>query len=309
MLVCRKWLLITKFQMTEVDLSSYDSNELDILLAAFQPRKVKNVGSVFSKKTARVVVDEEKPDPMIDLMKFFAKVPIISLKMSDNTTNDHLSYLGTPPALKSLSLEGCSEVTDDGLQHLPKNLKSLELNSCAISDKGLDPILTNLNNLQHLSLAMTNISDAGIKSHANRWPATLTSLSLWNCANITDQSLSFLPKTLKKLYLRRTKITDVGLKNLNSNISELDLSGTKITDAGLKTLPPRLHTLVLYYTGVSTVGVLAIPGLSGIFHLDIRTTKVDAAGAQKIKAIMTTTDAELLHESVPPPESMTVVPM
>jgi len=257
-----------------------------------------------------VVDKEEKADSILDLMQFLARTGgFHTLKLPDNLTDVHLAYLKNPRCLLKLSLEGCSEISNVGLEYLPKGLKSLELNSCTkITDDGLKSIVT-FYQLEHLSLAMTNISDDGIKTYSKQFPGTLNSLSLWNCAKITDAAIPYLPKTIITLYLRRTKITDAALGQLSRGLMSLDLSGTKVSNAGLKSLPPHLHSLVLYYTGVTDQGILEIPGLKDIFHLDIRTTKVDANGAKKIKDCFVTSDVELLHESVPPPAGMTFTPL
>jgi F-box/leucine-rich repeat protein 14 len=69
--------------------------------------------------------------------------------------------------LESLSLRGCNQITDDGLQALEglSSLKSLNLKGCSqVTNQGLSSV-GRLKNLEFLNLmGLPKITDAGLKS-------------------------------------------------------------------------------------------------------------------------------------------------
>jgi hypothetical protein len=102
-------------------------------------------------------------------------------------------------------------------------------------------MLKGLKHLTELDLALTKITDHGLKELGQL--KNLTKLNLaW--AKITDEGLKEVSQleNLAQLNLALTNITDEGLQELGrlKNLTELDLRGTKITDKGLQELRTAL---------------------------------------------------------------------
>lgn len=104
----------------------------------------------------------------------FAGVVVGAIEMPPSATNEHVQEMAQMVArrgghLQSLSLAGCTEITDDALAHVAglDQLVSLDLTDCwQITDQGL----------QHL---------AGMRN--------LRVLLLDGCSGITALGLSYLP--------------------------------------------------------------------------------------------------------------------
>lgn len=140
-----------------------------------------------------------------------------------------------------------------------KYVHGLELDETRITDEGLRQLSPLANSLSFLSLARTEITDAGLEClkefrlhsldlsrtqittdglESLKGLANLTSLRLGSTA-INDQALAVVGK-LPRLYyldLRDTRITDEGLARLSElKLSTLDLRGTALTGQGLERL-------------------------------------------------------------------------
>jgi len=115
------------------------------------------------------------------------------------------------PAVERLALDD-SNVTDDELKSMPRNLVVFSLRGTAISDAGVSSIAT-LADLEELSLQRTEI---------------------------TDKSLSLLSgcKRLRKLVVSDTSVTDSAISAIVAmqNLKEVDLADTRVTTGGIARL-------------------------------------------------------------------------
>jgi Leucine-rich repeat (LRR) protein len=118
--------------------------------------------------------------------------------------------------------------------------------------------LAKLANLESLSLARSQVTDAGLvhlKGMSN-----LKGLCLYE-TQVTDAGLTHLAgmTDLRSLRLSGTQVTDVGLAHLKqlTSLSSLNLNETQVTDAGLEHLEglTNLDSLDLYNTQVTAEGV------------------------------------------------------
>ena len=137
-----------------------------------------------------------------------------------------------------------------------KNLKQLELARTKVANKKLDSI-AKITQLERLSLAQTNITDAGM--------ARLQSL-----------------KNLRVLNLRGTAIGDAGIEALKSftHLEDLNLAETQVTDSGIQILRrfKELKYLDLRGTQLSDDGLMLLSDSPALRRVSISQTKVTPDG-------------------------------
>jgi internalin A len=117
--------------------------------------------------------------------------------------------------------------------------------------------LHGLQQLEHLELRSSRVSDAGLAN------------------------LATLPR-LKHLGLSYTDVSDAGLKELAalSGLETLDLSGTKVTDAGIRSLAlPNLKRL--YLANCQQVEAVELVGFPALEHLDLSNSSARTLAAKK----------------------------
>lgn len=209
----------------------------------------------------------------------------------ENADNGTLKLLGQFTNLKALNLYHAN-ISDSGLQDLPRSLTALSLGGCQnLTDAGLNTIAAQCPNLTKIDLSgCENITGTGLNMIAAQCP-NLTKIYLWNCPNISDAALKGLPEGLTALSLNGCKnITDAGIKDLPKNLATLDLSFCKnITDSGLQSLPRNLTTLYLNACSITDAGLQYLPmnlttlGLSGC-------KKITDAGIQYLPRSLVTLD-------------------
>ncbi|XP_043248722.1 F-box/LRR-repeat protein 16 [Colletes gigas] len=175
--------------------------------------------------------------------------------------------------------EDISELTH-GFPMAQRNIHSLSLRCCAVTDKGLEALLDRLQGLYELELAGCNeITEAGL------WTCLtprIVSLSLSDCINVADDAVAAVAQLLPGLFefsLQAYHVTDAALGYFNArqsgalsilrlqscweltnhgvlnivhslpNLTLLSLSGcTKVTDDGVELIAenlPRLRSLDL----------------------------------------------------------------
>ncbi|XP_053971977.1 F-box/LRR-repeat protein 16 isoform X2 [Hylaeus volcanicus] len=184
----------------------------------------------------------------------------------------------------SLVLLGAADEDIPELTHgfplAQRNIHSLSLRCCAVTDKGLEALLDHLQGLFELELAGCNeITEAGL------WTCLtprIVSLSLSDCINVADEAVGAVAQLLPSLYefsLQAYHVTDAALTYFNPrqssalsilrlqscweltnhgvlnivhslpNLTVLSLSGcTKVTDDGVELIAenlPRLRSLDL----------------------------------------------------------------
>jgi hypothetical protein len=173
-------------------------------------------------------------------------------------------------------------------------------------------LLTKLPDLEKLSLANPNMTDADLRAlqglpklhslglmgapigdSAIAVVKTLPSLRVLNIAGTkaTDAGLVYLRDltALEQLSLKGTAITDAGLvhlKNLTGLIS-LSLADTRVSDAGLVHLTgmTRLESLNLSNDNVSDAGLETLSRLPNLAGLNVTGTKVTDAGLVHLKQL------------------------
>jgi hypothetical protein len=101
------------------------------------------------------------------------------------------------------------------------------------------------------------VGDKGLRS----LPATLTSLDLCGCRQVTDEGLRSLPATLRSLNMTWCKqVTNEGLRSLPATLASLNLGGChQVTDEGLRALPTTLTSLRLRFCRVTDEGLQSLP--------------------------------------------------
>lgn len=199
--------------------------------------------------TASKVIPKERADAIERLQEWNKRSPkkkekftLIDLDLSKDkeVTDATLAHFPRLKDLKSINLSG-SQITDHGLNYLPRTLASINLSKCRITDEGLQSLPLTLISL-NLS-GCEEITDDGL----DYLPKTLTSINLSGC-HITNKGLTFLPLGLNYLNLSRCEeITDDGLDYLImfSALKSLKLTQCKITSEGLRHIPESVEFLDL----------------------------------------------------------------
>ncbi|GLJ13102.1 hypothetical protein SUGI_0205190 [Cryptomeria japonica] len=147
------------------------------------------------------------------------------------------------PALISVSLVGCTEISDSALALFPSaglKLKSILLDCCfSITDDGLSHICNNSKGLSSLSLYRCNISDIGLEHVARSCP-NLEIINLSYCANVSDSGIAALGEGclgLKIVNISFCKnIQGIGFKKCLF-LQYLDADSCRLTDDGLCAIP------------------------------------------------------------------------
>jgi serine/threonine protein kinase len=183
------------------------------------------------------------------------------------------------PALHSLGVSGCKQLTDAGLRHLRgfTALRALGLSGCEqLTDAGLSH-LSGLIALESLSLSgCRQLTEAGL-SHLNSLTG-LRSLHLSGCARLTDAALARLMflSALQALDLSYCgQLTDAGLAHLKEfpALQALGLSGcARLTDGALGHLRrlTALRSLDLSWCGQLTdAGLMLLKALAALRELDL----------------------------------------
>lgn len=126
----------------------------------------------------------------------FKKLDLYMCQGLGPRTFEHLSEMKN---LRELGLANVL-ISDEQAAFLPKQLESLDLSSCCITDKGLESI-SRMTNLHELFLSKALISDKGLQL----LPTSLKRLYLVQCDNISDQGVLALAQRLQLNYLNLFK--------------------------------------------------------------------------------------------------------
>jgi hypothetical protein len=94
------------------------------------------------------------------LLKNFSKLESVNLNFSEVNDSD-LLHIADLRQLKSVQLEKCHDITDEGLSHLSRlsNLEHLSLLATSCSDDGVRRYVLMLPKLQHLDLAGISVTN------------------------------------------------------------------------------------------------------------------------------------------------------
>jgi Leucine-rich repeat (LRR) protein len=169
-----------------------------------------------------------------------------------------------------------------------KPIVAVDLKKTEVTDAGLECLVKNLTQLQHLELAFTRVTDAGLEHIKG-----LTELRLLDLLDtrVTDAGLEHIKglTQLRTLWLGGTKVTDAGLARLAglTKLEILDLGGTRVTDAALRHLKglTQLHSLWLWDTQVTDTGLVHLKGLTQLKELYLDNSGVTDAGLRHLKGL------------------------
>jgi Leucine-rich repeat (LRR) protein len=177
-----------------------------------------------------------------------------------------------------------NQITDRGLGYLTElsTLRSLSLKATRVTDDGLLQHIVQLSELQGLSLAYLDISDASLLAlESITW---LERINLTHTAITNDGIVNFVcgkAHTLRELNLSNTAISDVALAQClpNSNLSNLSLIDTGITDAACKECADCewLTDLRLDLTDITDDGVRNLTNCVHLQRLELFRTRVTDA--------------------------------
>jgi len=173
-----------------------------------------------------------------------------------------LRFVGVVTTLTKLSLEGCFNITDNGLDHLTqlKNLRALNLSRCSgLSDAGISKICDLLTQIQDLNLSeLSTLTESGLATLSRN--KNLRVLSLSHCKFVDDYAIRALTRRLK------TKIPPGGLVSLQ----HLSLVNCPISDSIVQELLlfPSIKTLDLFGTKVSSKGIQLL--VDKLKHMEVR---------------------------------------
>lgn len=182
-------------------------------------------------------------------------------------------------------------VSSDELPDKPFRITAIDLSkSPLVSDDNLVR-LKELERLQSLELANTDIGDAGLE-HI-RSLTTLDRLDL-EATRVTDEGLSILNDLhgIKELDLENTALTDHGLTHLRqlSQLQDLNIEKTAITDEGLAHLAEltTLRKLDIEKTEVTDAGLLHLAGLHRLRELSVNGPGITDEGVAKLQTSLPT---------------------
>jgi hypothetical protein len=143
-----------------------------------------------------------------------------------------------PRAMKSLVIYGQQPISDKFIQHLPRDLTSLIINSGCITltDLALEWLPRGLRTL--ILPYARDVTDLGIKL----MPRGLTALSLGRASLLTDEAVPHLPRGLQSLKLDNcTLFTNQSAKDFPRTLISLELTNnTNLTPSCIQSLPPCL---------------------------------------------------------------------
>ncbi len=200
-----------------------------------------------------------------------------------NITDAGVESLLKLPALVELDVRNCGGVTRKGIEKMgaKKSLRTLKIGGAALGDKTLQ-LVAGMQNITSLAIETSPVTDAGV-ARLSKLP--LKSLTIYQCANVTDAGLKILAdhKELKQLTLRdlpakgtvlallphpeklvslnmaQSRITDTEVVHLAkmTNLKQLNLSETAISDTALETFAKlkSLKKLIINQTAVSEEGI------------------------------------------------------
>ena len=207
-----------------------------------------------------------------------------------NVTDAGIAALLKLPKLSELDLRNCRGVTKAAIEKLAekKSLSMLKIGGEKIDDAVLE-IVGKLGTLTGLSLDNCPITDAGAARLAG---LPLADLTLYQCANVTDNGAAFLADAndLTRLTLRDVAVQGTVLSKLPKpeKLVSLNLAQSRITDAEIGNLAAltNLETLVLSQTAITDACVNDLAKLKKLKRLIVTETGITAGGVDKLQAAL-----------------------
>eukprot|EP01135_Chromosphaera_perkinsii_P005448 Nk52_evm6s351 gene=Nk52_evmTU6s351 len=197
----------------------------------------------------------------------------VNLQGYANVSNDYLQCLSHLSTLRSLNLNSCPLITDQGFRHL-KHLHMIEevnVGGCRVTDATLE-VLAEFSKLQILIVDFTSVGDAGIGLLSAKLP-NLRNLSLNHCKNVSNDALlkicesKHMCDTLTALHFSHTAISNVSpLKNV-SQLMELSMSFTSFGDEAFALLGQHCQTLEVLKIGSDSACNFSDSGFAQLVQL------------------------------------------
>ncbi|KAK4270050.1 hypothetical protein QN277_023136 [Acacia crassicarpa] len=144
--------------------------------------------------------------------------------------------------LESLSLSGCTDITDSGLtcvQGYGSNLQNLHLDCCSnVTDNGLTLVASGCPLLTAISLyRCLKITDNGLETLANSC-LSLKHVNLSYCSQICDQGLKALTQKCRQLQMVKISncdgIAGLGFEGCSETLAYVEADSCKLTPDGIK---------------------------------------------------------------------------
>ncbi len=204
-----------------------------------------------------------------------------------NVTDAGLAKLLELPQLTELDLRNCRKITTEGIAQAgqKKTLRVLKIGGPQIDDQVLD-LVAQMSQLTGLSLDSCDISDTGV-AKLDRLP--LGDLTIFQCANITDEGLNVLAAydRMRRLTLRGVAALGAALERLPQPdlLVTLNLEQSGITDAEVPVLArfTKLESLNLGQTRLTDEAIEALVKLNWLKHLTLTQTNITDDGAQRLR--------------------------
>jgi Leucine-rich repeat (LRR) protein len=207
-----------------------------------------------------------------------------------NVTDAGVASLLVLPQLAELDLRNCRGVTVATIEKLAdkKTLRMLKIGGEKIDD-GVLAVVGKLDMLTGLSLDNCPITDAGVAKLAG---LPLDELTIYQCANVTDEGLGVLSgmDRLARLTLRDVGVRGTALRRLPKpeKLVSLNLGQSRTSDADIENLAAlvNLETLVLSETAVTDAAAGALSKLSKLKRLTVTQTGISGDGVKKLQAAL-----------------------
>jgi Leucine-rich repeat (LRR) protein len=231
-------------------------------------------------------------DPGFRDLKALPKVTELNLYYAEQIGDGALAIVKNWRTLKRLNLRG-TKITDAGVAQLAEHpaLEAIDVGFSLFTDGGFEH-LTSMPNLREVAAGGNKVTDTGLNA-VRLMPnlrvldlngAQRTDSGLWS-ATVTDRGLDAIATLgkLEELYLRGAKITDGGSVKLGALklLKVLDLSETQVSALGALSQLPNLERLALYKC--ARVDDSIIPALTKLKWVDLKGTKVTAAGIEQLR--------------------------
>ena len=160
----------------------------------------------------------------------------------------------------------------------------IDCGGCPIKDEHLT-VLSRFPKLQELSVAMTDVGDAGIANLQGL--KHLSVLNLYRC-KVGDEGLKVIGglKSLKHMAAGETRITDAGLVHLakKTDMTYLGLRGNNVTDAGVAHLRglTKLTGIYLGETKITDAALEHLSDMKQMGYIRIHETAITDRGLEVI---------------------------
>ena len=207
--------------------------------------------------------------------------------MGGNVTDAGVATLLALPRLTELDVRNCRRVTKAGLEPLigKESLRVLKIGGPNIGDDVLE-LVGRMEQLTSLAIGNAAVTDTGMMRLTR---LSLENLSVYQCANLTDEGLAVLADfpNLRVLELRDVAATGAGLTQLPSpeKLISLSLAQSRLTDAEIPHLArlTGLANLNLGQTAITDAAVDTLAALPSLKRLIVTQTQLSENGVARLR--------------------------